>query len=279
MKVSSLNIYPVKSARAVALDHARVELEGLTGDRRWVIINADKRFISQRSHPDLARLEAAISETGTLSLGYDGEWIDVIHLDPDVTDLTVWNDAATGHLASDAVNDWLSDRLGERLYLVSMGEAGQRKHVNSRTGDVISVSYADGYPILITTEASLAALNDFLGETEPDLPMARFRPNIVIKGCDAWSEDSWAKIRIGGVEIDMVKPCTRCIITTLNPLTGESEGDAAMRAMVALRRSADPVLKGVLFGINAVPVGQGAIAVGDRVDILDRREPWPVSST
>ncbi|MEL6686405.1 MAG: MOSC N-terminal beta barrel domain-containing protein [Pseudomonadota bacterium] len=275
MNVKSLHIYPIKSSRGFSLDMARVEREGFEGDRRWVLINRDDRFISQRTHPDLAKLSLAITSSG-LSLTFDGDQLEIDNPDGNLANFTVWNDEATGYLADDSVNDWFSDRLGEPLRLAFMGKGAGRDHESSATGEVLPVSYADGYPILIANEASLDALNDYLGSEEPDLPMARFRPNIVVEGAEAWAEDGWARVRIGDLEIDVIKPCTRCVMTTLNPMTGEDEGDAVMRAMIALRRSADKALKGVLFGMNAAPKNLREIRVGDRIEVLETRDPWPL---
>ena len=106
--------------------------------------------------------------------------------------------------------------------------------------------------------------------------MSRFRPNIVIEGAQPWAEDSWKQIRIGDVMIDCVKPCTRCIMTTLDPMSGESLGDISLKALTHLRRSADKRLKGVLFGTNAIALGAGLMKQGDKVEILQTQTPWPV---
>jgi uncharacterized protein YcbX len=130
------------------------------------------------------------------------------------------------------------------------------------------VSFADGYPILITNTASLKALNKHIVAAGADsVPMKRFRPNIVIDGDEAWSEDNWKQITIGDVKLDLVKPCTRCVVTTLDPVTGVKQGKEPLRTLRARRLSKDPEIDGVLFGWNAVPRTLGRIGVGDKVSI------------
>ena len=157
-----------------------------------------------------------------------------------------------------------------------MDQAIRRRETEGRDAP-FDVSFADGYPILIATTASLEALNDYVKEQgEMALTMSRFRPNIVIDGAQPWAEDSWKQIKIGDVVIDCVKPCTRCIMTTLDPISGHSLGDMSLKALTHLRRSSDKRIKGVLFGTNAIPLGTGCIKQGDEVEILETQTPWPV---
>ena len=275
MRVFSLHTYPVKSGRVIDVSASRIDLLGLEYDRRWVIIEKG-RFISQRSHPPLARLIATPSED-KLSLSFEGAQYDLdLGAPKHMAEISVWKDDFQASIFQDPVNDWLSKHLGGEFELASMDQAIRRRETDEREAP-FDVSFADGYPILIATTDSLQALNDYVKEQgEAALPMSRFRPNIVIEGVQSWAEDSWKQIKIGNVIIDCVKPCTRCIMTTLDPMNGESLGDISLKALTHLRRSADKRLKGVLFGTNAIALGTGHIKQGDKVEILETQMPWAV---
>ena len=275
MHISSLHTYPVKSGRVIDVSASPIDLLGLEYDRRWVIIEKG-RFISQRSHPQLARL-IAIPSKDKLSLSFEGAQYDLnLGAPKRMAEISVWKDDFQASIYQDPVNDWLSKHLGGEFELASMDQAIRRRETDERASP-FDVSFADGYPILIATTASLQALNDYVREQgETALPMSRFRPNIVIDGAQPWAEDSWKQIKIGNVIIDCVKPCTRCIMTTLDPISGESLGDISLKALTHLRRSADKRLKGVLFGTNAIPLGAGLLKQGDKVEILETQMPWAV---
>jgi len=275
MIVSSLHTYPVKSGRVIDLTASPIDHLGLQHDRRWVIVE-NGQFISQRTHPKLARL-IGIPSDERLSLSYEGT-----HYNLDLTaptkmmPISVWKDDFPAAIYQDPVNDWLSEHLGGAFELVSLSGATRRRETDDRPTP-FDVSFADGYPVLIATKASLQALNDYVQEQGEDaLPMSRFRPNIVIEGAPPWGEDGWKRIKIGEAIIECVKPCTRCIMTTLDPMSGDSRGDISLRALTHLRRSADKRLKGVLFGTNAIPLNVGRIRQGDKVEVLETQTPWAI---
>jgi uncharacterized protein YcbX len=193
-------------------------------------------------------------------------------------DVTVWQHRVSAALADASVSAWLSQLFGEALRLAYMDGAAERLQRNIWVEDAVPVSFADAYPVLIATTASLAAVNaeiERAGGTA--VPMRRFRPNIVVDCDDAWAEDFWRVLRIGGAEFELVKPCDRCVVTTKDQETGEATGKEPLASLARLRRSADPRLNGVLFGWNAAPRTLGQIAVGDAVEILERRpEGFPL---
>ena len=265
--------------RALDVGRADVERRGLVGDRRWLVTDGEGGFLTQRTCSALAKIDA-VYDGAALRLS-DGESERVINppLGGDRSDVTVWNDQVNAAGAGQEADDWLSGVLGRPTRLYYMDDDAPRM-TSGRWGDRRPVSFADGYPLLVTTTASLAALNEAMTANDGDaVPMARFRPNIVIDGADPWAEDFWKVIRIGGVEIALVKPCDRCVVTTLDPSTGEKLGREPLRTLNKLRRSAHPDLSGaVLFGWNAAPRSEGVIAVGDTVEIVERRpEGWPLA--
>ncbi|NOT41047.1 MAG: MOSC domain-containing protein [Alphaproteobacteria bacterium] len=273
MRVASLHTYPIKGVRAVDVARAHVEPRGLEGDRRWLVVDANGRFITQRSHPRLATITAAPTRTGLrLSAPGAGEFLVERPSAPQRADVIVWQHQINAALADVQAGAWLSNYFGEALRLAYMDAVAERLQRNAWVADAVPVSFADAYPVLIVTTASLAAVN---GEIEraggAQVSMRRFRPNIVIDCGDAWAEDFWRVVRIGGVEFELVKPCDRCVVTTKDQETGASMGKEPLASLARLRRSADARINGVLFGWNAVPRALGRVAVGDAVEVLERR--------
>jgi len=270
VKVAGLHIYPVKSCAGVPLQNATVKVRGLAGDRRAMIIDGNNRFITLRSHNKLAKIKPAIQED-RLRLDINGQSIEP-HASDKRTNCVVWKSTVDAVIADPDTNTMISDFLDQSVRLVFMDDQSQRS--SNPEWAQSDVSFADGYPYLITNTASLNDLNNYL----PDpITMARFRPNIVLDHLIPWAEDGWKTIKIGNVIFDLVKPCTRCEVTNLDPLTGESRGDDVTRALAKHRRSADKRVKGFLFGWNAVSRGSGIIRQGDPVEILETRDPWPIS--
>jgi uncharacterized protein YcbX len=279
MRVVSLHIYPVKGLRAVDVPRARVVDRGLERDRRWMIVDATGTFITQRTHPKLATI-TALPTDGGLTLSADG--MPALNVaTPEGHErmrVVVWDASVFAAAAAPEAGAWLSDYMGERLSLVHMDARATRFKDSIWRQPPVPVSFADAYPVLVATTGSLAALNaDIVRHGGEAVPMRRFRPNVVIDCDDAWQEDTWKALRIGGTEFDVVKPGERCIVTTTDQLTGERKGPEPIAALTRLRRSGDPRINGVLFAWNAVPRTVGEISVGDDVAILEHRpEGFPL---
>jgi hypothetical protein len=279
MRIESLHIYPVKGTRAVDVARASVEPRGLDGDRRWLVVDANGRFITQRSHPRLATVSAVPTGAGLrLSAPGAGEVLVKRPAASERVDVVVWRHEVSAAYAGADAAAWLSGYLGEPLKLVHMDAAAERLQRGEWVADAVPVSFADAYPVLIATTASLAAVNAEIARAGGEaVTMRRFRPNIVVECNEAWGEDFWRAVRIGGVEIELVKPCDRCVVTTKDQETGASMGREPLASLARLRRSADPRINGVLFGWNSVPRTLGAVAVGDTVEVLERRaERFPL---
>ncbi|MCX8999084.1 MOSC domain-containing protein [Rhizobiaceae bacterium BDR2-2] len=272
MRVSDLSIYPLKSGRGIALETSPVDAFGLSGDRRFMLADPSGHFITQRELPELAQVEAAVVG-GTLHLGMGAER----HAAPLTgftarKDVAIWKSIVNAALADEATNATLSRWLGRDAVLVHFDKNAYRAASPDWAGDDSPVTFADGYQILVTTTASLDALNaNMAAHGEASVGMDRFRPNIVIDGSEAFAEDHWAAIEIGGTRFDLVKPCARCIMTTQDQQTGSREGASPMKAMGRIRMSADRRVPGPLFGWNAVPRGAGSLALGDTVTVLETR--------
>jgi len=236
-------------------------------------------FITQRSCAGLATITAEPT-AGGLRLSAPGA-ADLVIEAPSGTeriDVTVWDATVNAAVADAQAHAWVSAVLRDDVFLVHMDARAERLKRGVWTAEPLPVTFADAYPVLIVTTGSLAALNaEIVQHGGAALPMARFRPNIVIDCDDAWREDYWKALRIGGIEIDLVKPCDRCVVTTKDQVTGESRGKEPLASLARLRRSADPRVNGVLFGWSAVPRAAGHVEIGDRVEILaERPEGFPL---
>ena len=201
MRVESLHIYPVKAMKGCAVGEATLIPEGFVGDRRWMLVDATGRFISQREEPRLSLIGVA-AEGGTLTFQAPG--MPALRVTPPVGGdglaVTLWADHMTAYPASGEAHAWFSDFLNLACRLVYQGDTIRPVDPRwSKPGDI--ATFADAYPVLVCTTASLADLNRRLGET---LPMDRFRPNIVITNDEPWAEDEWASIEIGAVRLDPV---------------------------------------------------------------------------
>ncbi len=265
-RLAALAIYPVKGCRRIELAAARLGPAGLDGDREWMVTRPDGRFISQRTHPALARLVPRVAGEA-LEIAAAGRAPLRVPLAAagETREVDVWDDRMLAQDAGDAAAAWLSEALGEPLRLVRSSAATRRFADRAWVGERdVPVSFADGYPILVCATGSLAALNARL---PAPVPMERFRPNVVLDGLAAFAEDGIRAVRIGAVVLRLVKPCTRCTVPSIDQDTGERSTDPAP-ALKAFRY--DPVLRGVTFGINAVADGPpgAALAVGAPVELL-----------
>jgi len=245
MKIVDLRVYPVKSCRGRSVETATIAARGFQSDRRAMIVAQDGSFVSQRTHPNLTQIE--VDCTSGMSLSVEGQDVNV-SFERDRKTVRVWNDEVSARIADEAVNSILSEFLGEPVCLVSMDDASHRT-TSTAFGAENAVSFADGFPYLITTTASLRALGETAGE---EIPMDRFRSNIVIETETPWIEDSWSTLDIDGVKFDLVKPCTRCVMTTLDQKTGKQVGKTTMEALIKTRARSGDWGKGVVFGVNAI---------------------------
>lgn len=277
MQICDLFIYPLKSARGIAKTSSDVDAFGLIGDRRAMITDADGHGITQRELQALAQVDVEISPAG-VRLSMQGR-DDIVAALPPVDrrmDVDIWKNVINAAIADDKTNTALSEWLGRDVKLAYLDERAQRFASAEWAGDNTPMTFADGFQILVTTTGSLKALNaDLAAHGEGHVGMERFRPNIVVDIDEPWPEDRWAAIEIGGLRLDLVKPCARCIMTTQDQRTGSRDVPSPMPAMGRVRMSADRRVPGPLFGWNAVPRGEGRVSVGDEVKIVEYRpEGW-----
>jgi hypothetical protein len=269
LTVSELSIYPVKSLGGIALDSAALTDRGFAYDRRWMLVDANNRFISQREYPSLALLRPALS-ADSLHIFHKtnpGQSINV-PLAPPVAETmtaTVWDDLCAVQPVSSDADEWLSEMLSMDCRLVYMPEESQRKVDKRYAANEEITSLSDGYPVLLIGQASLDDLNRRLALP---LPMNRFRPNIVFSGGEAFEEDTMAHFRIGGIDFYSVKPCARCVMTTIDQETAIGAKEP-LKTLAGYRNANNKIY----FGQNILYRGSGEVRVGDRVEVMDRKPP------
>ena len=272
MICESLHIHPLKGGRIVDVETIEVVPTGLTGDRTMMLVRrADGRFLTQRELPPLALLEA-VPNGDEVRLTFDGRPLGFATFDGRRRDVTVWRNEVDAAVADDEANHAVSAALDHDVQLVRFDAASHRP-VNPLWAEGESLALQDGYPVLLANTASLDAVNARLYQP---VPMARFRPNVVVRHDVEWAEDGWSRLRIGEVVLDLVKPCDRCVVTSIDQDLGRPASIDPMPALRALRRSEDRRVPGVLFGWNAIVREPGLIRAGDAVEVVSTRSPWAV---
>jgi uncharacterized protein YcbX len=261
IRLSGITIYPVKSCAGIALDSTWLDAFGPQGDRRWMLVDGAGQFVTQRSVARLALIETAL-EAGrlVLSLADSRVSVPVPAADAPRRVVTVWGDTLDALDAGDAAADWLFESLGLPCRLVYMPDDAHRQvqPLYARRGE--TVSFADGFPLLLLSQASLDDLNTRL---DHPVPMNRFRPNLVVSGCAAFDEDRWQRIRIGSLVFDVAKPCSRCVMPSIDQATGQR--DPQINRVLASYRRRDGQ---VYFGQNLLYPEPGALSLGDTVEVL-----------
>jgi len=271
LKVHSIYHYPVKSCAPVQLQSAQITPSGFLNDRRWMVVDSETgKFVTQRKDVKMARLQAGFSD-GVLALSYS-DGASSTSLDVEITKTTeisteVWGDTPYGWDQGDQVASWLSEILGKSVRLAYIDD-DQLRRVDPDYADASDqVGFADGFPFLITTTSSIEQFNRDLGY---DISITRFRPNIVIQSdsldsLEPYAEDNWKSISINGIQFDLVKPCSRCVMPSINPDSLEKER-SVIETLVATRKKENATY----FGQNALHrVKEGLISVGDTVEILE----------
>ncbi len=273
MRVVELNIYPVKSTRGRAQTSAEVEPWGLADDRRWMVVDDAGYVVTARVRPALLGVTVTPLERGRIRL----ESAHAAPLEVDATGareyvpVQIWKNTLDAVRPSAAADAWFGKLLDQDVHLVWLDDP-TRRPVNPAYGlPADRVSFADAYPLLLTTTGSLDRLNDWIveeallrGEEPPaePLPMRRFRPSVVVDSADPFAEDTWCKLRIGDVAFRAVKLCDRCVLTTIHPDT-QQRGKEPLRTLARHRRWDGKVW----FGMNLVPDGTGRISLGDDVRV------------
>jgi uncharacterized protein YcbX len=263
--LAELFVYPVKSCRGIAVRQAELGPRGLQYDREWMVVSAQRRFLTQREAPRLALVTTALQQD-SLELSAPGLPAIGVPLRRESggasVEVTVWRDHVLASDEGDAAASWFSGLLQRDVRLVRF-DASRPRHTDPAWSQGLAgeSAFSDGYPVLVLSRGSLDDLNARLPSA---LPLDRFRPNIVLHGCAPYAEDTIRELACDGVRLRRVKPCTRCIITTTDQATATPQGDEPLRTL--RRYGWDAGLHGVTFGQNAIVLTGGLLATGCRLN-------------
>ncbi|MEI6946859.1 MOSC N-terminal beta barrel domain-containing protein [Paraflavisolibacter sp. H34] len=266
LHVSQLFIYPVKSLGGISLPSAQVTDRGLQYDRRWMLVDGDGHFMTQRTLPQMALLQPELTESGLRVVHKkNGNTLEVPFAPAgDFFQVKVWSNRCRAQEVSREAGQWFSDMLGVASRLVYMPDTTRRRVDGRYTRGGQITAFSDGYPLLLIGQSSLDDVNARLAAA---LPMNRFRPNLVVAGGLPFEEDGWAEFSISGIPFSGVKLCARCVVTTINQ-------DEATKAKEPLKTLSTYRMRNnkIYFGQNVVHGGEGLIRLGDAVEVT-RRKP------
>ena len=264
ISVSTLTYYPIKACRGFEVPASNIQRMGLEHDRRMMVVTPEGEFLTQREYPRLAWVTPSLkNEALILSAPTYGSIQIGIQSSGTPTQVEVWSSTGVDAIdQGDEAAAWFSDWLGTSVRLVHIADGFKRKlNSNYAINADDHTGFADGYPILIISEESLQDLNSRLDSA---LPMNRFRPNLVVKGCDPFAEDTWKRIRIGKVEMALVKPCPRCVVTTIDKET-LAKSKEPLKTLSGYRNHE----LGAIFGMNTIPLNEGKIETGMTAENLE----------
>lgn len=265
--ITQLHIYPVKSLAGIAVQEALVTERGFQYDRRWLLIDENNRFLTQREIGTLALLQTEITPENLLIQHRTKPELGVLQVPLQTNSserftVQIWDDFCDALAVDDAADAWLSKALEFSVRLVYLPDDSPRQVEPERVQMPMNVSFADAYPYLLLGENSLVDLNQRLAEP---VQMNRFRPNLVFAGGAPYQEESWSELLIGGVSFRGIKPCGRCILTTTDQDTGlRHKGGDPLKTLATYRTQGNKVL----FGMNLIALGTGVVRVGDELLVL-----------
>ena len=259
-RLAALYHYPVKSMGGAQVPSSPVSPQGLAFDRMWMVANAEGKMLTGRTCPEIVLIQAtpsalgvALSAAGRPGLFIPNEVFRQAH------PAQVWGTDFQAWAGARAADEWISDFLGLPCRLLWTGAQPTRR---LKSDPQVPVTFADGFPLLLANQASLDELSGRIGRP---MTMARFRPNLVVSGAEPWAEDGWTRLRIGGIEFEVAKPCERCVFTTVDPETGRKSPDQEpLRTLATYRKTP----AGVIFGQNLVARGSGVLEAGMAVEVL-----------
>jgi uncharacterized protein len=270
LQLSEIYIYPIKSLGGIRIEKANITTRGLENDRRFMLVDESGRFLSQREYPQLAIFQTEIEGDFLKIINKKKDEILKISISPisqsAPISVTIWDDTTSAIEVSQEASQWFTQALGIPTRLVYMHEESQRKTEPnySLTGEEIT-SFSDGYPILVIGQSSLDDLNNRL---EKPVNINRFRPNFVFTNGEPFEEDAWHEFTVGDVRFFGVKPCARCIMTTINQETGEKSGKEPLLTLNKYRKAGNRIL----FGQNVLISQLGSVKTGDLIEVKSRKK-------
>lgn len=267
--LSRLAVHPVKSMRGLQLSHAQVLVSGLAFDRVFMLTDIDGTFVTARQFPQMVLFTPAILTDGLHISAPDGSSATIRFADflPAAAATEVWGNHFTAQIAPAAINRWLSGFFPRDVQLRWVGNATTRR---VKTAPQVPLGFADGFPFLLTNDASL---RDLQRRCPAGVRMEQFRPNLVITGASAWAEDNWSTIRIGDIVFDVPKPCSRCVFTTVSPERGQRHASGEPMATLQRFRTAQDGSGDIDFGLNLIARNSGIMRIGDKLEVIASKMP------
>ncbi|KAF3984516.1 MAG: MOSC domain-containing protein [Methylococcales symbiont of Hymedesmia sp. n. MRB-2018] len=267
--LSDIYVYPVKSLAGIKVSKWPVTTKGLLYDRKWMLIDSNNQFLSQRQIPKMALIQTQLTHSKLILSMHSTDSISlpINATTGDSCNITIWGDTCMAKQTSLKVNQKLSDFLNIQCQLVYQPDDIVRPVDPNYSKKTDQINFSDGFPFLLTSEASMTALNK---EMNLELSIERFRPNLVISQCEPYAEDSWRKISINSIDFRLPKPCSRCAIPTIDPTTANT-GKEPLRTLNRLRKWN----KQVYFGQNALHDQSGELAIGSEVHIVCTGQKQP----
>ncbi|MDO6562189.1 MOSC domain-containing protein [Amphritea sp. 1_MG-2023] len=271
--LSAITVYPIKSTAPVSLSRSSVTATGLAFDRQLVLCNEQGKFLTARTHPQLLTVKTALLPGGLMisAPGVEPLTLEYAALSQQYDEINVWHDQIRARYCGESAQRWFEALMQQPCKLYLFGEQSERA-VSDKPAH--QVAFADGYPLLLISQASLDDLNQRCQST---VLMQQMRPNLVIEHCEAYAEDSWKRIRVGEVEFEIVKPCGRCILTTTDPTTLQRNPDREpLSVLKKYRKGRDGEAH---FGQNLIALNHGIISLDDPIEILETAAPerYPVT--
>ena len=282
MIVSELCVYPLKSGKGIELQQAQVKTKGFLGDREMMLVSGSGKCITQRQFPQLAKVQVTFVEQN-ITLQLEDNAVPALTFMPTLDGaaivVEIWRDRIIAIDQGDEVARWFHQLLNLspdkfcRLVRQSPDHIRLLNKKNPQDDDQ-PVGFADNSPVMLTATASLEELNQRIIEIHQQqsqaIPMNRFRPNIVIDTIEPFIEDNWSLIQIGEIHFKVAKPCSRCIITTVDQQQGEKNKlKEPLNTLGTFRQLSE---QGVMFGVNMIPLNEGIISIGDRLQVLQTRD-------
>ena len=260
LRLTEINIYPLKSVAGITQQSWPLEARGLRYDRRWMLVDAEGHFLTQRQQPRMALIQTKLTDSELLLSAPDVAPLSIpFHGEGETRRVKVWGDECQALRCGDSAANWFRQLLQIECELVQMPDDEQRLVDEHYAQAHDEVGFADGFPLLLIGQASLDELNSRL---QTPIEMRRFRPNLVIAGAEPFAEDQWKKIMVGGLSFRVVKPCSRCIIPCVDPETGE-RGKEPLKTLASYRRRDNKIR----FGQNLIQDGRGVLRLDQPVSI------------
>ncbi|GGB95315.1 MOSC domain-containing protein [Dyadobacter sediminis] len=258
-------IYPVKSLGGIRLTESYAEERGLKYDRRWMIVDENGLFLTQRTNPKMATITVFFHDLGLLLSSRSDPSNEILVPFTRVSDeallVKVWKDSVKAYTICDEADAWLSEKLEKKVRIVEMTASSNRRMNAQNAEPDATLSFADDFPYLLISEASLQELNSRM---EQPVEMNRFRPNFVVSGTAPFAEDAWKYIQIGNVAFHVAKPCERCVLTTVDQQTG-IKGREPLKTLATFRKHE----RSVLFGQNLIGLQTGSVREGNQINVSD----------